>query len=68
MNLTESIFLVKGTVKFGGKVVPFSKEVKASKKESAISKVQSLFGSYYKTKRHLVKISSIEEVHGKAQA
>ena len=40
----------------------FSKEIVAAKKESAVSKLKSIFGSNYKIKGHMVDIKSVEEV------
>ena len=55
-------FLVKGTVKFGGRTNTFSKEVQAETKGSAISKVKALFGSNYKVKGHMVKVEEVKEL------
>jgi ribosomal protein L20A (L18A) len=59
-------FIVKGTVSFGGNTNTFSKEIDAEKKESAITKIRSIFGSNYKIKKHMVNVESAEEIHGKA--
>ena len=55
-------FMIKGTLKFGGNTTNFSKEITAGKKESAISKLKSIFGSNYKIKRQMIKVESISEV------
>lgn len=58
--MADTQFLVKGTVRFGGETRPFSKRVSAAKKDSAIAKIKSIFGSNYKIKAHLVKVESVE--------
>ena len=54
-------FLIKGKVTFGGKTTSFSKEIVAAKKESAISKIKSIFGSNYKIKGNMINVESVKE-------
>ena len=54
-------FLIKGTMRFGGETKSFSKEIVAAKKESAITKLKSIFGSNYKIKKNLINVESVEE-------
>jgi ribosomal protein L20A (L18A) len=48
-------------MKVGGEITSFSKIITANKKESAVSKLRSIFGSNYKIKRQMIKIDSVEE-------
>jgi len=59
--LSEKKFLIKGNMKVGGEITSFSKTITAHKKESAITKLKSIFGSNYKIKQQLIKIDSAEE-------
>lgn len=59
--MADKKFIIKGTMRFGGNTTSFSKEITAAKKESAISKLKSIFGSNYKIKRNAIKITSVEE-------
>jgi len=54
-------FMIKGKLTFGGNTTNFSKEITAAKKESAISKLKSIFGSNYKIKRSMIKVESVSE-------
>jgi len=59
--LSEKKFLIKGNMKVGGEITSFSKIITANKKESAVSKLRSIFGSNYKIRRQMIKIDSVEE-------
>lgn len=48
-------------MRFGGETKSFSKEIVAAKKESAITKLKSIFGSNYKIKKNLINVESVEE-------
>lgn len=60
--MAEKKFMIKGTICFGGKISTFLKKVTAAKKESAIVKLKSTFGSNYKIKKQNIKVESAEEV------
>ncbi len=56
------IFRVEGTVTKPGYVMPFSKDVRALKKDNAVEKIYTDLGSQHKAKRFHIKISSVKEV------
>ena len=56
------IFRVEGAIKKPGYVMPFSKDVRALKREDAVEKVYANLGSQHRAKRFHVKIASVKEV------
>lgn len=56
------VFRVKGYVKKPLADLHFSEDVRALKKEHALEKIYSEFGSRHKARRREVKITEVEEV------
>ncbi|MBC7100900.1 50S ribosomal protein L18Ae [Methanothermobacter tenebrarum] len=56
------IFRVKGNFMMGEKLQPFTKELKAIKKEEVYEKIYSEFGSKHGIGRNRIYIKSIEEI------
>ncbi|MDI6882059.1 MAG: 50S ribosomal protein L18Ae [Methanothermobacter sp.] len=56
------IFRVKGKFMMGEKLQPFTKELKATKREEVHEKIYSEFGSKHGIGRNKIHIESIEEI------
>ncbi|MGB4362742.1 MAG: 50S ribosomal protein L18Ae [Methanothermobacter tenebrarum] len=56
------IFRVKGKFMMGEKLQPFTKELKAIKKEEVYEKIYSEFGSKHGIGRNRIHIENIEEI------
>jgi len=60
--MKTKIFRVKGNFMMGEKSQPFTKELKAIKKEEIHEKIYSEFGSKHGISRNKIYIESIEEI------
>ena len=61
--MTEiKIFRIEGSITKPDFVMPFSKDIRALKKEDAIEKIYADFGSQHKSKRFNVIITSVKEI------
>ncbi len=56
------IFRIKGKFQMGNVMQPFTKEIRALKKEHAIEIVMSDLGSKHKVKRRKIKIDEVKEI------
>lgn len=56
------IFRVEGEILSPNYKTKFSKDVRATKPENALTKVYAAFGSHHRIKRVHIKISSIKEI------
>ncbi len=60
--MKTKIFRVKGNFLIGEKLQPFTRELKATKKEDIYEKIYSEFGSKHHIQRNKIYIRSIEEI------
>ncbi|GAB4306538.1 MAG: 50S ribosomal protein L18Ae [Methanobacteriaceae archaeon] len=60
--MKTKIFRIQGKFKMGENLQPFTKELKAIKKEDIYEKIYSEFGSKHGIGRNQIKIENISEI------
>lgn len=60
--MKTKIFRIRGKFMMGRKLQPFTKELKAIKKEDALEKIYSEFGSRHRASRNKIIIEEVTEI------
>lgn len=60
--MKTKIFRIRGKFMMGRKLQPFTKELKAIKREDALEKIYSEFGSRHRTSRNKIIIEEVVEI------